>query len=185
MRDMVQRLFGLIGRGRVTRANSAQQQQQLQLVLTVDELKDEVEHAEAFGFTSCPEAGAEALALFLGGDRSNGVVISVCDRRYRVRGLMPGESAVYNAAGHTIVLYKDRIEVTAPRIVLSASDEVVADTPLLKVTGRIEAAGDIADNTAGSGSTLAAVRAAHNDHSHKENNVTGGSTDQPDLRVQS
>ncbi|NDV11681.1 phage baseplate assembly protein V [Crenobacter caeni] len=183
MRELAQRLFGLIGRGRVTRANPAAQLQQLQLVLTADELKDEMEHAEPFGFTACPKQGAEALALFLGGDRSNGVVISVSDRRYRVRGLKPGESAAYNAAGHTIVLYEDRIEVTAPRIVLKASAEVVADTPLFKATGRIEAAMDIVDNAAGGGSSLAAVRAAHNDHSHKENNVAGSNTDQPDIKV--
>ena len=184
MREFAQRLFGLLGRGRVTRATSVPPQQQIQVVLTADELKDEMEHAEPFGFTACPKSGAEAIALFLGGDRSNGVVISVSDRRYRVRGLKPGESASYNAAGHTIVLYEDRIELTAPRIVLKARDEVVADTPLFKATGRIEAAQDIADNTAGVGSTLAAVRTAHNAHRHKENNAAGGNTDQSDLKVQ-
>lgn len=183
MREVMQRLFGLLGRGRVTRANPAPGQQQVQVMLTADELKDEMEHAEPFGFTACPLPGAEAVALFLGGDRSNGVVISISDRRYRVRGLAPGESALYNAAGHTVVLYADRVEVTAPRIVLCASDEVVADTPVLRATGRIEAAQDVIDNTAGGGSSLAAVRAAHNDHAHKENNVTGGSTGRPDLRV--
>ncbi|EEG10308.1 phage baseplate assembly protein V [Pseudogulbenkiania ferrooxidans 2002] len=184
MREAMQRLFGLIGRGRVTRANSAPDMQQVQLMLTADELKDGMEHAEPFGFTACPEPGAEALALFLGGDRSNGVVISVSDRRYRVRGLQPGESAAYNSAGHTIVLYQDRIEITAPRIVLKAAEEVVADTPLLRATGRIEAAADIVDNTAGGGSSLAAVRDAHNDHTHVEHNGTAnGPTDPPNLQV--
>lgn len=183
MREAMQRLFGLIGRGRVTRANPAPAMQQVQLMLTADELKDGMEHAEPFGFTACPEPGAEALALFLGGDRSNGVVISVSDRRYRVRGLQPGESAAYNSAGHTIVLYQDRIEITAPRIVLKAGEEVVADTPLFRASGRIEAAQDIIDNTAGGGSSLAAVRDAHNDHVHRENNVAGGNTDTPNLQV--
>lgn len=183
MRELAQRLFGLIGRGRITRANPAPDQQLLQLVLTADELKDEMEHAEPFGFTACPKDGAEAITLFLGGDRSNGVVISVSDRRCRVRDLKPGESAVYNAAGHTIVLYEDRIEVTAPRIVLKAAEEVVADTPLLRATGRIEAAGDIIDHAGSGGSSLAEVRAAHDGHHHPENNVAGGDTGLPDIRV--
>lgn len=183
MRQLMQALWGLVGRGRVTRAKSSSAQQQVQVVLSADELKDSMEHMEPFGFTSCPKPDAEALALFLGGDRSNGVVIMVSDRSYRLKGLAEGESALYNAAGHTVVLYQDRIEITAPQIVFKASAEVVADTPLFRTTGAINAAADITDNAGSGGSTMAALRTAHNDHAHAENNNTGGKTEKADIQV--
>lgn len=85
----------MIARGSVALVNAASKMQTLQVRLLSGEAKDNVEHFEPYGFTAHPHPGAEALALFLGGDRSHGVVLVVADRRYRIQDLAEGEVAFY------------------------------------------------------------------------------------------
>jgi len=69
--------------------------QELQVEGLSNELLDGVEHWEAYGLTSRPHPGAEALLLSLGGRRSHAVAVSVADRRYRIKNLSTGEVALY------------------------------------------------------------------------------------------
>lgn len=136
-------LANVLARGVVALANSASKLQSLQLRLLAGEVKDGVEHLEPYGFTSCPKSGAEALAGFIGGDRSHGVVIMVSDRRFRVQGLKPGEVAIYTDEGDRIHFKRDRvIDIETVTLNVKASESVNFDTPLLTSTGRIESAGD-------------------------------------------
>lgn len=136
-------LANVLARGVVALANSASKLQSLQLRLLAGEVKDGVEHLEPYGFTSCPKSGAEALAGFIGGDRSHGVVIMVSDRRFRVQGLMPGEVAIYTDEGDRIHFKRDRvIDIETVTLNVKASESVNFDTPLLTATGRIESDGD-------------------------------------------
>ncbi|NHR08002.1 phage baseplate assembly protein [Chromobacterium haemolyticum] len=172
-------LSGMIARGRVLLANSASKLQALQIRLLAGETQDDVEHFEPFGLTAVPMADAEAIALFLGGDRSHGVVIAVGDRRYRVTDLTPGETAVYNAHGHKLVLYRDRAELLTPRFDVTANGGVFIKAPILNVSGQIRAGGEITDHAEGSGMSMAAMRGAYNGHDHNENNQAGGPTGKP------
>lgn len=64
-------------------------------------------------------AGAEAVVLFPSGDRSHGVVISVADRRYRLKGLKSGEVAIYTDEGDSIILKRGRVtEITTSELVV-------------------------------------------------------------------
>lgn len=136
-------LANVLARGVVALANSASKLQSLQLRLLAGEVKDGVEHLEPYGFTSCPKSGAEALAGFIGGDRSHGVVIMVSDRRFRVQGLKPGEVAIYTDEGDRIHFKRDRvIEIETVTLNVKASEAVNFDTPVITTTGRIESAGD-------------------------------------------
>ncbi|MBC7213051.1 MAG: phage baseplate assembly protein, partial [Pseudomonas sp.] len=82
-----------LARGVVALVDAGRKLQGLQMRLTADEVKDGMEHFEPYGFTSNPLPGAEALAAFLGGDRSHGVVVCVADRRFRLQALKSGEVA--------------------------------------------------------------------------------------------
>ena len=136
-------LANVLARGVVALASSAGKLQSLQLRLLAGEVKDGVEHLEPYGFTSCPQSGAEALAGFIGGDRSHGVVIMVSDRRFRVQGLKPGEVAIYTDEGDRVHFKRDRvIDIETVTLNVKASESVNFDTPLLTATGRIESAGD-------------------------------------------
>lgn len=139
---MRQAMAGFLARGVVVLANSARKLQSLQLRITAGEAKDDMEHFEPYGLTSCPLEGAEALAAFIG-DRSHGVVLVVSDRRYRLQALEPGEVALYTDEGDVVHLKRGRvIEVKTGTLKISADTAVEFDTPMIRTTGRIESAGD-------------------------------------------
>lgn len=131
-----------LARGVVVLANSARKLQALQLRITAGEVKDDMEHLEPYGFTSCPKDGAEALVGFFG-DRSHGVVIMVADRRFRLQALKPGEVSLYTDEGDYLQFKRGRvIEVKTATFKVEASESVDFNTPVIRTTGRIESAGD-------------------------------------------
>lgn len=139
---MKQVMAGMLARGVVVLANSARKLQSLQLRITAGEVKDDMEHLEPYGFTSCPLEGAEAVAGFIG-DRSHGVVIMVSDRRFRLKGLEPGEVGLYTDEGDYLVFKRGRVlEVDTVTLKVKAQVAVEFDTPLIRTTGRIESDGD-------------------------------------------
>lgn len=93
-----------IGRGVILAIDDSKKMQLAQAVFLSAEVKDGMEYFQNFGFTSVPLPGAEALALFLGGQRDHGVIISVADRRFRINSLGPGQVAIYDAFGTVIKL---------------------------------------------------------------------------------
>lgn len=130
-------------RGTVALGDSMRKLQSIQLRLLAGEVKDQVEHLEPYGFTAAPLAGAEALAGFMDGDRSHGVVIVISDRRFRLQGLQPGEVALYTDEGDRIHFKRGRvIDVETTTLNIKASESVNFDTPLITSTGRIETQGD-------------------------------------------
>lgn len=136
-------IANMLARGVVALGNSANKLQSLQLSLLAGEVKDNMEHLEPYGFTACPQAGAEALGAFIGGDRSHGVVIVVADRRFRLQGLKPGEVALYTDEGDRIHFKRGRIlDIETVTLNIKASASVNFDTPLITSTGRIESQGD-------------------------------------------
>lgn len=137
-------LRNLIARGVVALVDAGSKLQGLQMRLTADEVKDGMEHFEPYGFTSNPQPGAEAVALFLGGDRSHGVVVCVSDRRFRLQALESGEVALYTDEGDFLHFKRGRvIEVETMTLKIKAQTGVDFETPLIRTTGRIEAAGDV------------------------------------------
>lgn len=137
------KLMNVLTRGVVALANSASKLQTLQMRLTAGEVKDGMEHLEPYGFTSCPHAGAEALAGFMGGDRSHGVVIVVSDRRYRIQELEPGEVAIYTDEGDKVHFKRGKvIAFETGTLNITATDSVNFDTPKITQTGQIISQGD-------------------------------------------
>ncbi len=92
--------------------DSSTPMQTLQVEVTDGEVKDGVEHYEPFGFTSNPPEGSDGLIAFIGGDRSNAVVICMAGRGNRITGLAAGDVAIYNQGGAVIKLVGGGIEIT-------------------------------------------------------------------------
>lgn len=137
-------LMGMLSRGSVALANASRKLQTLQLRLTAREVKDNVEHFESYGFTSCPKDGAEALVAFLGGDRSHGVALVVTDRRFRLQGLQPGEVAIFTHEGQSLVLKNGRIaELTTGTFRVNADVAIELNAPTVAASGDIEAQGKV------------------------------------------
>lgn len=133
----------MLARCSVALVNTASKMQSLQVRLLAGEVKDGIEHIEPYGFTSNPQPGAEAIAAFFGGDRSHGVVLCVADRRFRLKGLKPGEVALYTDEGDVLHFKRGRvIDVQTLTLRVAASEAVEFDTPVIRTTGRIESVGD-------------------------------------------
>lgn len=133
----------VIARGELALVNPDSKMQGLQMRLNADEVKDGMEHFEPYGLTSNPHPGAEAVAVFVGGDRSHGIVVQVSDRRFRLQGLESGEVALYTDEGDFLHFKRGReIAIETLTLSIKATTAVEFDTPLISTTGRIESAGD-------------------------------------------
>ncbi len=135
----------MASRGVVSVINAALRMQGLQVRLLAGEVKDGLEHFEPYGFTAHPHAGAEAIVLFLGGDRSHGIVLATPDRRYRLKGLQAGEVALYDDLDHVVKLGRTGIEIDGGGHTLKITNAPIVrfETPLLEVTGDIQAHCDL------------------------------------------
>lgn len=106
-----------LARGSVSAYNGKTKMRELQVKLLADEVRDELEHIEPYGFTAEPHADGipEAFTLFFDGERSHGVVISVADRRFRFKELAPGEVAIYDDLDQRIHLTRENIHIFTPQ----------------------------------------------------------------------
>jgi phage baseplate assembly protein V len=151
----VSRLRNMIARGIVLAVKDTPAMQELKVSLLAGETREGVKRFQQYGFTSHPLDGAEQLTLDLGGDRDQLVVISVDDRRYRLKTLSQGEVALYTDEGDSIELKRGGIVVVKSNNIrlgsASASDEVARKSDLQALAdafnGHSHAFGSIACST--------------------------------------
>lgn len=134
IRELGNRVRMMFSRGVLRAVTDSGPRQQVQVELLKDELRDGLEHMQNYGFTSHPTGGDCAVA-FNGGNREQGIVLVVDDRRYRIP-LHAGEVAIYDDLGNKVELLREMVKVTAVQHV-----EVVA--PTIKLIGDLEVVGNI------------------------------------------
>lgn len=159
----------MLSRAVLTLVDDTQKTQEVQLNLLADETLSGLERFQDYGFTSNPFPGAEAIAAFIAGNRTQGVVLVVGDKRYRLTGLVTGEVALHDDQGQTIIIHRDRIEITAPTINLIASSQINITTPVVNLNGKMVATGDVVAN----GISL-------DNHKHKDVQPGSGSSGGPE-----
>lgn len=137
LRPLIQRMQLMIGRSVLLLVNDSLKLQGLQISLLADEVRDNVERFQNYGFTSHPHPGAEAIAASVAGSRDHVVVLAVDDRRYRLRNLQQGEVAMYTDEGDKVVLKRGGV------IEVTAATKVRLITPLLECTGDVTVAGTL------------------------------------------
>lgn len=179
---MYRRILLTVGRGKVGPVVDSGTVQTMQVTLGPLEVRDDTPRLAEFGFTSNPPNGSDAALLFVGGDRSNGVVLGTNHQPSRPKGLQPGETMLYSqdgkyvymtaSGGISVFANGQPVNVSGATIVtITASEEVIADTPILKCTG------DIIDNYQTNTKTMALMREEYDEHEHPVVNIqTGGST---------
>ena len=143
----------MVARGVVTLVKDSLKMQGLQLSVMSEEGKDGIERFQNYGVTSVPHPGAEAVVVFLGGNRDHGIAIAVDDRRYRIKGLQNGEVAIYTdedqSGGHRVHMKRGRvvdvicdtlnvtadndINISANNITLNAGSELVENSAAHRV----------------------------------------------------
>ncbi|QGZ56758.1 phage baseplate assembly protein V [Paraburkholderia acidiphila] len=173
------RILNIIGRARVNLVKDSGPVQMAQLTVNDLETIDNIPIVHDFGFSSNPPAGSDVAMVFVGGDRSNGVIVASNHQKYRVRNLAPGESVIYTQDGKQIYLTASGgIKIAAngqPVEVDNATTVTInASTKVRMVTPRLECTGDIVDNCDTTGRSMAADRVIYDGHTHAVPNVQLG-----------
>ncbi len=174
LEDVKNRVRLMVGRCIIAAVNGGGTIQVAQVNLMADETIDDIPIIQQYGFSSGPLPGSEAVAVFLGGQRDNGVIIATDDRRYRIK-VLNGEVAIYTDEGDSIHLKRGRVmEMTTQTLNINATTAVNFNTPMITTNGAIRAQLDIRDNYLSAGSkTMANMRLIYNGHQHNENNTAG------------
>ena len=123
----------LIGRCVILAVDTKTKTQELQIEALKDEVIDNIEHRQTYGFTSVPLAGAEGIVLAISASRNNAVVIGVEDTRYRIQGLENGDVAIYDDKGQTVLLTKDGISITAKKLNIKTETDIELEAKTLNI----------------------------------------------------
>jgi phage gp45-like len=134
---LYRRIQGIVARAIIKNIDDSEKMQKVQIGILKDEIRDDVDRVQQYGFTSCPKPGADAVVIFVGGNRDHGIVIATDDARYRFKSMADGEVALYTDEGDYIQLSRGKI------IKIKAQTKLQIDTPELTVTGKITAQGII------------------------------------------
>jgi len=130
---ILNRLANLISRVVLSRVDDSKKMQAVQLTALDGETRENVERVQNYGFTSVPLAGAEGVAVFVGGYRDHGLVVAMDDRRYRPTGLQAGEVALYSSGGTKVLLKANGdVEITPASGSVKVIGDVLAGTISLK-----------------------------------------------------
>lgn len=78
--------------------------QKAQVEFFTDEVFDDGEVWQHFGFSSHPPKGTEGVALFLGGERQSPLIVATENKDKRPLNLEEGETCVYSSSGDTFSL---------------------------------------------------------------------------------
>lgn len=131
----------MISRAVLSAVNDAGGIQLVQVKLLDGEVRDGVERMQNYGFTSVPKAGAEGLMACVSGDRDHGIVVTMDDRRFRLKGLQAGEVALYDDLGHKVHLTRTGIVVDG-----GGHDITIQNAPNVNLSGDLHAQGDVTAN---------------------------------------
>lgn len=138
------RIAGMVSRAVLQSLNSETGLQLAKVSMLAGEQKADIEHFEPYGFTSKAHAGSEAIVLFVGGDRSHGIVISVADRRYRLNGLEGGEAAIYDDQGQAVVIRRNGLELKGKNVLVETDGVLRLDGDKVEIHGRTYVQTDVA-----------------------------------------
>jgi phage baseplate assembly protein V len=110
--------------------------------LFADENRDNLERFQNYGFTCHPHPGGEMILVCPGGNRENGIVISVENREFRLKNLAEGEVALYTDEGDKIHFKRgniieingaEQVNVNTKTATVVASTKVDVDSPLVEL----------------------------------------------------
>ena len=181
---ILNRLRMMVGRGETRVVDDSKAVQIVQVFFGPLETRDNTPRVAEYGFASNPPNGTDCVTLFVAGDRDNGVIIGTNHKASRLKGLQPGEAALFDDQGRWIWIKRNSIEIEAGNkavdvkhattVTVEATTKVRLVTPLLEVTGDITSGGTVTATTdvIGGGKSLKT-------HVHSGVTAGGANTGQP------
>lgn len=175
---MTNQINNSVARAIVRRVSDTGGRQSAQVEVTKGELISDVPRMQNYGFTGVPAAGGcDAVVVFLGGDRGQGIIIAMENKQFRLESLESGEVAMYDDLGNFIKLGREKLEVEAVTEVSVAAPivNVKADTVNIEATQvnieatRTDIGGQLFNNGVNVGST----------HQHANGTLPTGTTSVP------
>lgn len=141
-------------RGKITLVVSSEPIQRVQLNGLADEVLQELEHLQEFGFASNPPEGSEAVVIPLGGDTTHGVIVATQHGSFRIKNLNPGETAIFSQDGAKIVIKRGKIieadcdifRVNCTKYEVNAKGSADFVTPKLETSAILTAQGQFNGN---------------------------------------
>lgn len=171
-------------RGKMTRLNSAPRVQLAQVAGLADELLQNLELMQHYGFTSCPLPDTECIVLPLGGRTGHSVIIATEHGNFRLKNLKAGEVALYSDEGDHFIFKRGRVtEIVTQTLNITASTVINLTTPTLNLSGDLNVGGqivaqqNITDSAASAPKSMAGMRAVYDSHTHSD--PQGGSVGAP------
>lgn len=131
------RILNMVARATVRKTDDSGKLQKVQLAIFKDEVRDEVDRVQNYGFTSVPKTGSDAIVVYVGGSRDHGVVIATDDGSARKKELKEGEVAVYSDEGDYILLKRGNV------IEIHSKSKLAIDSPEVTISGKLTVAGTI------------------------------------------
>lgn len=140
---LYRRVMLVVGRGRIKTGNDEGAVQKQQVRLGAFETFDDIPRIGEYGFNSMPPADTDAVLIFVGGNRLDGVIIGTGNQTFRMRSLKPGEVSISDNKGQSVYLTQQGIVVNGgglPVLVTNAPT-ITLDTPLVHATGDVHVDG--------------------------------------------
>lgn len=132
------RLWNAIAPATITQINDAGPVMLAQIKIGYLETNDDVPVLQQFGFDSVPPLQSDAAVMFIGGDRSNGVVVGTNNQAARKTGKLNGESVVYNNFGISIYLTSTGLVIDGGGFPIT-----INNCPTLTQNGDLNVAGEV------------------------------------------
>jgi len=176
---LANRVAMMAARAVVNLVKDTEGRQQLQVEILEGELRDDVERAQNYGFTSHPLGGCDAVIVCGGGSREQSIAVVVDDRRYRIQ-LQAGEVAMYDDLGNCVKLLRDMVKIEAVQHLeaTAPTTKIVSDVTIegsLTVNGASMMNGDISST----GSITNNGKKIDSTHTHVGVTPGGGTTGTP------
>jgi len=139
------RIRGVIGAATTTTSpDDTGDVQTVQAKFSSIELHDRLPVLFQFGVSASLPVGTDVAVVFVGGDRSNGVIVASNNKAVRPKNRLPGECEIYDAFGKSIRLSQDGgiiVEANgapvtvnqATTVTINASDEIDLVAPKVNV----------------------------------------------------
>ncbi|MBP6010607.1 MAG: phage baseplate assembly protein V [Alphaproteobacteria bacterium] len=152
-----------IGRGRIKLVDDTKAVQKAQLVLSANEIVDNLIRVGEYGLASNPPTDSDAIVVFIAGDRTKGAIVGTNHQASRLKNLQRGEVAIFDDQGRWIWLKRGSIEIDAKNtpvdvknatvITAKATTKITLDSPLVECTGQITSQGSITSQATVTGTT--------------------------------
>jgi phage baseplate assembly protein V len=152
LRPIRMQLVQMLLKGITLRVNYDKDLPLLQVLVDGDPTED-IEFYENYGHAAHPLPGSQPLLAALGANRRHAVAAGVTDHRYRLKDLLPGETAIYSWKGGKLHFRNDNvvelsmpggtIHAIAPNVHIQATTKVLLTTPLVECTQNLKVGGNL------------------------------------------